>query len=172
MTASTVDGLSNEERIALARRVIDLVYQGRDVIEALAETGMHRAAYYRLLAANTDLREEHVQARHSSADWLVAQAKHIADTEIDAQRARNMIDIRKWTAAKIAPQTYGDRIELNVTQTVDMAGALAESRKRVLNIPSQVIDIITDSTQRATECQSVAQLPDKSDEKISDDIFN
>lgn len=48
----------------------------------------------------------------------------------DPQRAKVMSDNVKWLASRRKPETYGDRLDLNVTERVDVGGALIEARKR------------------------------------------
>jgi hypothetical protein len=45
------------------------------------------------------------------ADELI----EIADNEPDAQKARNRIDVRKWTLAKMLPKVFGDKLEVEAT---------------------------------------------------------
>ena len=55
------------------------------------------------------------KAREQHADALADQVVHISDTERDPQRARNMIEARKWRAGTIRPRTYGPKLDLDVT---------------------------------------------------------
>lgn len=48
----------------------------------------------------------------------------------DPQRARGVSDNIKWLAARRRQDKYGDRMSLDVTERVDVGGALIEARKR------------------------------------------
>ena len=48
----------------------------------------------------------------------------------DVQLIRLKSDNVKWLIARRAPKRYGDRLEVNLNQTVDLSGALIEARKR------------------------------------------
>lgn len=48
----------------------------------------------------------------------------------DPQRARGISDNIKWLAARRRQDKYGDRMSLDVTERVDVGGALIEARKR------------------------------------------
>jgi hypothetical protein len=49
------------------------------------------------------------------------------------QKLRVQIDVRKWTAAKLHPRTYGERLDVSVTETqISITAALAEAENRVL----------------------------------------
>ncbi len=65
------------------------------------ETGGLQAMYARA-------RED--QADHS-ADTMLAEARN----EPDVQRARLIVDTMKWTAAKLRPRVYGDRLDVKHT---------------------------------------------------------
>ncbi|MEK7413752.1 MAG: hypothetical protein AAB263_10610 [Planctomycetota bacterium] len=78
-----------------------------------------------------DFREVLSAARLEHADALADEVTYIADTERDPQRARNMIDARKWRAGVIKPREYGQRLDLQVTHDIDPAAMHLESLKRL-----------------------------------------
>lgn len=55
---------------------------------------------------------QYARAREAQAEHYAEEIITIADTEEDANRARVRIDARKWTASKLLPKRYGDRVEL------------------------------------------------------------
>jgi len=61
--------------------------------------------------------QSYARARERQQDRAADEMIEIAATEPDPQRARVMIDARKWRASKLAPKKYGDKIE--VEQTVE-----------------------------------------------------
>jgi hypothetical protein len=71
------------------------------------------------------------EARIEHADTLADEVPHIADTEKDPQKARNMIEARKWRSAVIKPREYGPRMELQVSATLDPAQLHAEGQARL-----------------------------------------
>ena len=51
------------------------------------------------------------------------------------------VDARKWVASKLKPKTYGDRIDVAVTDNrISVMDALKEAKQRVLNDDSNVVD--------------------------------
>jgi hypothetical protein len=49
------------------------------------------------------------------------------------QHLRVQIDSRKWVAAKLHPRTYGERLDVSMTDTrISITAALLEAEKRVL----------------------------------------
>jgi hypothetical protein len=51
----------------------------------------------------------YTRAREERADLVADEIITIADTEPDPNKARVMIDARKWWAARVNPKKYGGR---------------------------------------------------------------
>ncbi len=92
---------------------------------------MDKSVFYKALAENPLFSEMYNRAQFVKAELLVDEAIDIADNSDDAMKARNQIDIRKWYASKIIPQKFGEKIDINITQNVDVKGAIEEAKKRV-----------------------------------------
>ena len=45
-------------------------------------------------------------------------------------RSRLRVDARKWYASHVAPKKYGDRQQVEVSGSIDLASAIAEGKKR------------------------------------------
>ncbi len=73
------------------------------------------ATVYRWLEEHSNFREKYIRARERQAERRAEELILIADTEKDAAVARNMIDVRKWAAAKLLPKKYGDRTTTEIT---------------------------------------------------------
>lgn len=106
------------------------------------------------------------------AGYEVLADKLIGITEVfdDVNKARLESDNIKWYLARRARDRYGDRLEVNINQTVDIKGALANARSRVIPIRDQDTTIDAEyretpnnSTQCATDSESGA--PDPGDAK-------
>jgi len=50
--------------------------------------------------------------------------KVLESEELDANRARVALDALKWSAARLSPKHYGDRIEQNLTGQVELTATL------------------------------------------------
>ena len=92
------------------------------------------------------------------ADEVVA----IADSDADPAKARNQMTARQWLASKLYAKRYGDRIDLNVTQTLDIGSTLAEARARLRPVSdqsnitdAQIIEAKTISQQRTGDIKSI-----------------
>ena len=73
------------------------------------------ATVYRWLEKHSEFQEKYTRARERQAERRAEELILIADTEKDAAVARNMIDVRKWAAAKLLPKKYGDRTTTEIT---------------------------------------------------------
>lgn len=143
--------------------IINGIHDG-DSIKVLMPNVTERRKFYESLLENVLRAQVYASAQAGRAELLVDDLVNIADTEPDPQKARNRIDARKWVASKLQPQKFGDRLDLNVNQHVDLSGALAEAAKRLIPlrdpekyVESQVIgknELIHNST---TDSKSDAQ---------------
>ena len=71
------------------------------------------SAVVRWVSEGGALSEWYALAKDRQADYVAHQIVSIADSEDNPNKARNMIDARKWLASKLNPRKYGDKIELN-----------------------------------------------------------
>jgi len=90
------------------------------------------SAFYDLLDKNKELTDTYVRARERQADFLADEIIEIADDgtndtltlkaangeEYDKEntewvnRSKLRVEARKWTAAKLRPKKYGDKLDL------------------------------------------------------------
>lgn len=68
---------------------------------------------YAWLVQYPEFSAQYAHAREVQADALADEILEIADSETDPNRARVMIDARKWLAGKLRPKKYGDRVALD-----------------------------------------------------------
>lgn len=157
-------------------RILDRILDGKPLRKAVEAEGIVVRTFHRWLSGDREASLSYSRALELLADLEVDEAKEIADTEPDAAKARNQIDIRKWRASKRHSRVYGDRIDMNVTQTLDIGGTLQEARARLLRpvrdqlgvSDAQVIDLPRQIGTGASVMQSV-DAPRPGDEP---DIFS
>jgi len=127
---------------ALIQNIIERILNGSSLKDAAKECGIDVFKFNRMLQGDKQAAQAYARAVEIRADLLADEALQIADTENDAAKARNQIQVRQWLASKLYAKRYGDRIDLNVTQTIDVSATLAEARARLLPIRDQqnVID--------------------------------
>lgn len=113
-----------------------MVAAGTALGRALKIVGLGPDGFSNAISSVKTLGLAYAQAREIQSDIEVDNAVEIADDEnIDPARARNMIDIRKWRASKHHSRLFGDRVELNVQQSIDIRGALDDARGRLSSLP-------------------------------------
>jgi len=101
------------------------------------------------LRTNHELKIAYQQAVEDRADRLAEELMELADTPIPegldgagrsawVQQMRLRVDVRKWVASKLKPKTYGERLDLSVSQeSISITKALEEANKRVLVIDAK-----------------------------------
>ena len=91
--------------------------------------------------------------REIRADVEADEAKEIADDPtLDPQHAKNRIDIRKWRSSKHNSRVYGDRVDLNVQQSISVLEVRTEALGRVLR---PVIDQRSSDDESIIDCAIV-----------------
>lgn len=154
---------SDPEQIEKAAAVVALVEEGALLKVALAQVGIKRAMFASSLSSERGLAARYARAMELSADFLVDEALEAARTEPDVQRARIISESNRWAASKRNSRRYGDRIDLNVTQTLDIGATLLEARRRMRSvsdqqdvIDAQVLDSQVFSLPKAADNESAA----------------
>lgn len=64
---------------------------------------------------NKEFFEQYAQAKEIGMEQAIDELEQIARGEEDVQRAKLIIDTRKWIASKKFPKKYGDKSEVDVT---------------------------------------------------------
>jgi len=146
---------SSPEVVEKASRAIDAVCEGIPLKHALQKVALTRDLFASCLSGQRELSLRYARAREISADFLVDEALHVVQTEENQMKARNIADMHRWAAAKFNSKRYGDRIDLNVTQSLDISGTLLEARQRMLRPMRDQLDIVDAET---VDVSSVAQL--------------
>jgi len=100
---------------AKAEQVFQRISLGDSVITICDELKITRSHFYTELAENPQMQDEYARAMErradNHADRIEALAAKVEAGEIDPNAARVAIDARKWTASKLRPKRYGDRIQ-------------------------------------------------------------
>ena len=94
----------------LAEQMCEMVADGKALKDITTYDGMPKeSTIHQWLNKHEEFAELYARARLRRADKFADELIEIADNEDDAARARNRIDVRKWSAAKLNPKVYGDR---------------------------------------------------------------
>ena len=134
--------------------VIDDMLDGATLKTAASKHCGSPQSFARLLARERELAAEYARALEFRAEiWADAMIEIADDLKIDPQRARNMIDARKWNATKANPRKFGERVDLNIQQSIDISATLQEARLRILR---PVRDLLTKTGPQAIDLYSVS----------------
>lgn len=123
--------------------IAEAVSRGTPLSQACEDHGISFGTFKEIMADDDILAARIARAREARADFFADQIVPIADTELDPKRAAIRIQARQWMAAKSKPASYGDRMNVAVTHTLDLTTALSEARQRLSlhgGAPGMVID--------------------------------
>lgn len=152
---------SDERAVELARKAIAMVCEGATLKVALEQLGLTRKLFSASLSSVRELALEYARAREISADFLVDEALDVVKNEPDVQRAREIANMHRWAAGKFNQKRYGERIDLNVSQTIDVSEALKEARARVVR---PVIDQLPTPQPQVIDLQDVSPIEPRDEE--------
>lgn len=108
-TATGRPSLFSEE---LANDICSRISDGESLNRITQEEGMPaRFTVHRWLNENKDFSDKYMRAREIQADVYADEMDDIAHSDIDVNKARLIIDTRKWVASKLKPRKYGDKID-------------------------------------------------------------
>ena len=122
-----------------SERVIEKILEGQTLKASIAECGLTPYRYAQAINSDRALAVGVARAMELKADLLADETIQLSDSDEDPAKVRNQISARQWLASKIYAKRYGERVDLNVTQSIDITAVLAEARSRVAE---RVIDQI------------------------------
>jgi hypothetical protein len=102
--------------------ILDGIANGKSLRAICREIGVHPGAASTAMRSDDDLASQYAHAREDRADYYAesilttAQATLAGRFKPDA--ARVAIDAFKWTASKMAPKKYGDKVQTEHSGTV------------------------------------------------------
>lgn len=167
----------NEKREQLFR-VINAILDGASLRSAVKAEGLDIHTFADRLQTDKEAAQRYARSQELRGDVLADDIIAIADSDEDPAKARNQITARQWLAGKLNKR-YGDRIDLNVTATLDISSTLSEARARMLSVrdqhmvqESQPVDYVDVVACPATDEQSIARVIDKPIGDQAPDIFS
>lgn len=149
--------------------------RGRPLATIARDLGIDPSTLYRHATKTPERLQAYLLARECCADSLAAEVLEIVDTDPDPARANNRASARKWLASKLAPRTYGERLDVSLSAPIDLGAALSEARARAMRpisdqarvIDAQVVDSDGVSQSSATDKESGALVPDDAENSQS-----
>jgi hypothetical protein len=137
--------------------LIDSISNGRSLSSVLREDDMPVWRTVQIkLEKDEKFKAEYEKAVQDRADRLADDIMDLADEAMPewlegsgasawVQQKRLQVDARKWVASKLKPRTYGDRLDVSVTDNrISVLGALEQAQQRVaigMSKESNVLDV-------------------------------
>lgn len=137
---------------------IKMAAEGKKLREIEEYLGVDAATFMRIKKRDPSFAVEISQARNEALEKLADDLITIVDDYQDTNKARVKSDNIKWVLSKRKSEIYGDRLDVNLTQTVDISGALADARARLSRDVTPQLPAITQQLEkRTTGSQPVVQ---------------
>jgi len=134
-------------------KILDRISEGKSLVSAVKASNLPYATAKYHLRNNLDLHTKYKAAIEERGDYLADELVDLSDEMppdgLDPQlvnawvnRQRLRIDARKWSAAKLRPKQWGDKIDVSVTHAqISITQALREAEGR---LTENLIDNVTD----------------------------
>jgi len=93
---------------------LEFITEGKAFYDAAAKVGLDKGVFYRLRANDAEFDELVTRAQERGQDALIDECRELSDQadEINYNAIKLKIWERQWTAAKRAPRTYGDKLDI------------------------------------------------------------
>ena len=136
-----------KDRAELSNLAVDLmVSEGLSLRKACLRTGLDPARFLRAVDADPDLAKHYARARQALLDKMADEILELADAPVPVldngatdnalvRQRQLQVDTRKWFLSKLAPKVYGDRLDVQVSDTrISISGALAAAQSRLVDV--------------------------------------
>ena len=133
---------------------------GKSLTSVLKAEGMPSYSMARLMISTSpEFRAMYDKAVEDRADRLAEEIIELSDAEMPeglkgpeasawVQQKRLQVDARKWVASKLKPRTYGDKIDVSVTDNrISVIDAITEAQSRVTFDKANVTDVTAKDDQ-------------------------
>jgi len=164
------------------QQIIDSMSGGLSLSSAIKAEGMPNWTTVQLRISTDDaFRAKYEKAVQDRADRLADEILDLADAPMPewlegpgasawVQQKRLQVDARKWVASKLKPRTYGDRLDVSVTDNrISVLGALEQAQQRVaigMSKDSNVLDV--DVKQMKEPVEVGTPLAERMDARFSE----
>jgi hypothetical protein len=124
----------------IQNRFLAEIQTGRSLRQVCQDDGMpHASTVMRWMQAFPDFANKYARARTAQADTLFdrmeAVEEAVAAGTMDSHAARVVLDSMRWRASKLAPKVYGDRLDVQVSDTrISISGALQAAQSRLVDV--------------------------------------
>ncbi len=132
-------------------KVLEAIANGNSLTTALTRLNPSPSyAWAKMqLRNNHELKVAYQQAVEDRADRLAEELMELADMPMPehldgpsksawVQQMRLRVDVRKWAASKLRPKTYGEHLDVSLTENrISITKVLQDAELRVLTINSE-----------------------------------
>jgi hypothetical protein len=122
-----------------ADAICDALIGGKSLVDICDWPDMpNRRTVYRWMDENPDFASRCARAREGQADFMDHKILVVADacTPETAQADRVKISAYQWRAAKLAPKTYGEKLEVEGKIDLSLADRLGRALARSADDPA------------------------------------
>jgi hypothetical protein len=149
------------------QHMLNEVTNGRALSSVLREPGMPVWSTVQLRISTDDwFRDSYDKAVQARADRLAEEILELADADMPqwlegpgasawVQQKRLQVDARKWVASKLKPRTYGERLDVSVSDNrISVLGALEQAQQRValgMSKEANVLDVEVKKVKETVE---------------------
>ena len=131
-------------------KILERITEGKSLVYAVKEANMSYATAMYQLRNNPELQTKYKACMEERGDYLADELVDLSDemppADLDpalinawVNRQRLRIDARKWSAAKLRPKQWGDKIDVSVTHTqISITQALREAESRLIDNVSDI----------------------------------
>ncbi len=123
-----------EER---GEQILSLYAQGKTILQITKLKGMpSRITIYNWRTAYPEFGKAYDLAVECNADYIVEKAYNKVENASSAEA--KLVDVQfkstSWLASKLNRNKYGDKIDIDITKTLDISPALADAVKRMASV--------------------------------------
>ena len=135
-----------KDRAEVASVVLNHMVSGVSMRQSCIKAGIGASTWIDWVNADPALAERYARAREGLLDAMVDQILTLADSPVPTldngatdpgmvRQRQLQIDARRWVLSKLAPNKYGDRLDVSVTDTrISISGALAAAQARLVDV--------------------------------------
>ena len=125
---------------AMVDALLVQIETGKSMREVCRMDGMpDHGTVIRWMRDDAGLATKYARARMAQADVLFDRMEAVEEAvsagTMDSHAARVVLDSMRWRASKLAPKVYGDRLDVQVSDTrISISGALQAAQARLVDV--------------------------------------
>ena len=131
---------ATDEVTEIQEKVVEAIQTGRSLRQVCQDDGMPDfRTVQRWIVSDGQFAVRYARARMAQADVLFDRMEAVEEAvsagTMDSHAARVVLDSMRWRASKLAPKIYGDRLDVQVSDTrISISGALAAAQSRLVDV--------------------------------------